>query len=419
MNFNGQLPNGVELYTCENPNIGAFCLSLWVRRGSMHEPEECHGLAHFLEHAIFRSISERMGGGLYRRLAELGLCFDACTYVNFVRFEISGPPERLNDAADILMMALDAPELSLDGIALERGRVRREIWEERAEDSADYFANGVAWRGTRLARTIAGTAHSVSLIGFEVLKREHARWFSRGNFFFCATGRIGDAGYLRERLGALKIVSGPPVAQAAPVPERFHRRDAEIELQDGETAWVRFCFDVDAARYPEAVHMLMTEYLLGDLGRLYLSLSEDRALVYNLNDCYERFSNIGSLNFDYEIDKKHLMETLEVVAGELNAAKKMDAAAFEACRRCFIMDDRIKRDHVCTFDYLWGYDNGIKGCGFESAADRERAYLDVKVEAMREMAGEVFRPENLSLCLRANERHVDREGIRSILMRLG
>ena len=75
MDFNGKLENGVELYTSLNPALRGFCLSLWVRRGSMHD--EHHGLAHMLEHVTFRCISERMGGRLYETLAGLGLDFDA------------------------------------------------------------------------------------------------------------------------------------------------------------------------------------------------------------------------------------------------------------------------------------------------------------------------------------------------------
>ena len=121
MDFNGKLENGVELYTSLNPALRGFCLSLWVRRGSMHD--EHHGLAHMLEHVTFRCISERMGGRLYETLARLGLDFDASTFTGYVRFEMSGPVERFREGLDILMMALDPPELSVAGLQMERLRV--------------------------------------------------------------------------------------------------------------------------------------------------------------------------------------------------------------------------------------------------------------------------------------------------------
>ena len=102
MDFNGKLENGVELYTSLNPALRGFCLSLWVRRGSMHD--EHHGLAHMLEHVTFRCISERMGGRLYETLARLGLDFDASTFTGYVRFEMSGPVERFREAGFAVWM---------------------------------------------------------------------------------------------------------------------------------------------------------------------------------------------------------------------------------------------------------------------------------------------------------------------------
>ena len=195
---------------------------------------------------------------------------------------------------DILMMALEPPTLSLSGMNMERRRIQTEIREEDAPESADAFANGAVWRGTQLARSIAGTNHSTNLIGFDDLRAEHARWFSRGNFFFCATGNVPDPEALWERLSAVAPLGNAPVVEAAPVPPAFFHRDAAIEVQDRAYTWLRFCFDVDAARHSEAEMSCLLEYLLGDVGAMYLALSEDTGLVYDLNDYYERFSNIGN-----------------------------------------------------------------------------------------------------------------------------
>ena len=417
MDFNGRLENGVELYTCTNPSIRAFCLSLWIRRGSMHEPAEHHGLAHFLEHAVFRSMSERMGGALYRRLARLGLNFDACTYTSYVRFEISGPAARFGEAVDIMMMVLEPPVLSVEAIDLERGRIQKEI-EEGAGDAADSFANAIIWRGTQHARTIAGTIHSTNLIGFEDLKCEHARWFSRGNFFFCATGNLPDMASFIDRLRDIAPGEGTPVVTCAPVPEVFFHRDADIEIQDADYVGLRFNFDVDVARHSEMAHMLLLDHLLGDLGRLYLALSEDRALVYNLNDSFERFSNVGNLSFDFEVERKSVGEAVQIVVDELNRAKAMGEDDFETQREAFLAYDELLQDDACRFNNYWGYDNGLYGAGFESPEARMEAYRRISIEELRAMSREIFRPDNLTLCLRGREKWFSRGKIRRILIKL-
>ena len=419
MDFNGTLENGVELYTCLNPNLSAFCLSLWVRRGSMHEPREAHGLAHFLEHAIFRSISERMGGQLYPTLRRLGLDFDASTYTGYVRFEISGLAGHFDAAADILLMALDVPTMSLEGMRLERLRVQTEIREEASEETADYFANSRVWRGTPLARSIAGTKHATNLIGFQALNEEHARWFSPGNFFFCLTGNAPDAAGFARRLAAIRVTGDAPVIERAPVPEGFFHRDAAVEVQDSAYPWLRFCFDVDTSRHSEMAHIILVDYLLGDLGRLYMELSEYTGLVYDLNDYFERFSNIGCLCFDFEVEPAQLLRAVDVVVDVLNDAKRVDAPDLLDFMAGGAKDDRIKEDYVCTFNNYWGYDNGLRHCGFHSADERRAAYAAVTPAEIAALAREVFTPDNAILCVRGNKRRIDVGAIHSRLLRLG
>ena len=419
MDFNGTLENGAELYTCLNPNLRGFCLSLWVRRGSMHEPEDAHGLTHFLEHATFRSISERMAGQLYPTLTRLGLNFDASTYTNYVRFEMSGLAEDFDTGLDILLMALDPPTLSLDGIDRERRRIQTEIREEDAQESAEAFANAAVWRGTQLARSIAGTNHSTNLIGFDALREEHARWFAKGGFFFCATGNVPDIGALKARLGALVPGPAAPVFEAAPVPPAFFHRDARVEIQDRSYTWVRFSFDVDTRRYSEMAFISLMEYLLGDMGALYMALSEDTGIVYNLDDCFDRYSNIGCMSFEFEVEPQRLNEAIDIVVETLKRSQTASDEALDDARLGGLRDDGVKQDHICSFNNAWGYDNGIKHSGFTTLEARAKAYASIDPETVRAIAREVFRPDNAVLCIRGNKRRIKEEAIREMILRLG
>ena len=417
MDFNGCLDNGVELYTCTDPKLAGFCLSLWIRRGSMHEPAGAHGLVHFLEHAVFRNISERLNGRLYAELTRHGLCFDACTYTNYVRFEISGLASDFDRGLEILMMALEPPELSIDAMNMERRRIQTEIREEEARSSTDSFANGMVWHGTQLARSIAGTMSSTNRVGFDALRVEHERWFSRGNFFFCATGAVPDTEGLIDRLRQIETKAICPVVTAAPVPVDFFRRGALTSVRDG-FSWLRLSFDVDTARHGEPLLMGLTEYLLGDVGQLYLALSEYTGLIYDLGDSFERFSNIGTICFELEPEQKQLYDALEAAVDVLVKAKHADDDVLSDAIQGLVCNDRIKQDHICTFNSIWGYDNGMCGCGFQSAQQRSDAYRAVTPEALRALAAEIFRSDNAVLCVRANEKRVRQDRLRDILMTL-
>lgn len=420
MNINGRLKNGVELYTCLNPNLRGFCLSVWIRQGSLHEPKEYHGLAHFLEHAIFRSISERMSHQLYPTLTRYNLCFDATTSEGLVRFEISGPSENIEVALEILLMVLIPPELCLEAMDMERRRIHAEILEDAEEETADFFAHSRVWRGTPMARTIVGTKSSVNRIGFEAVKAEHGRWFRRGNFFFCATGRVPDLAGLAARLEDLAVKDeASPEDRAVPAPEDFFQRNAAIFVEERDYSWLRFCFDVNMAHHSTWEQTLLCEWLFGNFGALYLALSENTGLVYGVDDYFERYDCLGNLCFGFEVDSRFRLQAIEATVKRLNEAKHEAEGILTEVRRAYIWELEQKYDQVCNMNAEWGRANGLDCGGFDSLASLEAAYRRIQPENLRQFAREIFVPDNLTLFLRGKKRGIHEDAIREKLLGLG
>ena len=417
MDFNGTLANGVELYTHINAALPDFCLRLLVRQGAAQEPREHHGLAHFLEHALFRAISERMGRQLYPTLTRLGLGFDAVINPTCVRFIVTGPSAHFARGLEILLGVMEPPFLSLEALNLERLRVQAEMREDDASDSADDFAYKQTWKGTPMARDILGTKTAVNRIGLDTLAAEHARWFSPGNFCFCATGSA-DMPLLRARLEALEPLSGVPAPQDVPVPPAFFHRDAAVAVDDAGYTWLRFCVDVDTARQPPLALTLMTDALRSDYGLIYRTLSEDTGLAYSYNDYFERCANIGNFYFDFEIQRERLNEAVDAVVNMLNGLKTAPDDFWEGVKAGFVALERCREASAETFNYVWLFDNGRCRCGFQSPEERLAAYLAISPDALRSLARAVFTPDNVLLCLRARKRRVNVQDLHNRLMRL-
>ena len=87
--------NGIEIFCDSGEHLHSFCLSLYLRAGSLYEGEEENGISHFLEHIVIRNINWLMDGGLYPYLDRRGLMFNACTYKEFIQFEITGAKKHL------------------------------------------------------------------------------------------------------------------------------------------------------------------------------------------------------------------------------------------------------------------------------------------------------------------------------------
>jgi len=53
------LPNGLRLLTERMPHVRSVSIGVWLARGSRHEPQEQSGIAHFVEHMLFKGTSTR------------------------------------------------------------------------------------------------------------------------------------------------------------------------------------------------------------------------------------------------------------------------------------------------------------------------------------------------------------------------
>lgn len=419
-NFNGALPNGVELYTCLNPSLSTFCLALWVRQGALHNAPEQHGLAHLLEHASFRAVSEQLGGRLYSILRENGLSFDACTGDSHVRFEILGPSSAFDTALDLMLRVVEPPELSVGGLQLERLRVQAEIRENAAEDTTDHFIRGRVWPGTPLARTIEGTVASTNRMGFEALRAEHARWFRRGNFCFSAAGNIPDPDSLKARLASLGPLPGDaPADLTAPVPEGFMRRGAAVFTDDRSFTHLAFAFDVDTSACTEAELSMMEEYLLGDSGALYLALSEDTGLAYAIDGYTQVHSNVGCLLFDFDVEPARVDDAVRAALSALEAARDVGDAEASAFLSGCLSVERQRLDAPHSMACYWGFDNGLRRCGFRSAEDRLAEYAAVTPARLRQLFRETFTPARATLCAFGSPRRLRAVPLRDRLLSLG
>ena len=62
MNERSVSVNGISIYSLTNPNLRSFCLSLYVRAGSIFEDLSNNGISHLFEHVVFRNIKNKYEG---------------------------------------------------------------------------------------------------------------------------------------------------------------------------------------------------------------------------------------------------------------------------------------------------------------------------------------------------------------------
>lgn len=410
--------SGVDVYSYRNPSLHGFYISLFVKAGALYEECELSGITHFLEHAVIRSVNSASGGRLYAMLDERGVEFNASTYSEMVQFFVSGASENFRLGADIISKTLAPLSLTRAELDIERRRIKAEIRESDDKNSLVSFTNKCVFEGTSLSGSILGSNKTVDRISLSALEDYRKRVFSRENIFFYVTGNFSDEDmdYLLKAITEYELTDAPIRDNTAPVPKCFGKRGASVQIKGADFTMVRFSFDLKMKREVYPVADLLYDMLLsGYNSRLFIELSENRGLFYDLTGSVERYSNIGVFGFGYELKEKDLEEALRLTLSILAELKDARFASADCMKAGYVDNALMLLDDARELNFTFAYDNHIMNMCFGSVEQRRECYKAVSAEDVANLARELFTPDNLTLTIKGNKKKIDEKKLSSIV----
>src|SRR3981189_2849002 len=96
------LPNGLVVLTETMPPVRPVSVGVWVRNGSRREVPEENGLAHFIEHMVFKGTERRSAEAIAREMDSIGGMLDAFTSKEAIWFHTKVLDDHLPIAFDII-----------------------------------------------------------------------------------------------------------------------------------------------------------------------------------------------------------------------------------------------------------------------------------------------------------------------------
>ena len=404
--------NGVKVYCYKNPALHGFYISLFVRAGMLYESEAEMGITHFLEHAIIRNVNKLYGMRLYSELDKRGVEFNASTFSEMVQFYVSGSLREFDFGSEVISHALDPLVLSKSEIDCERKRIKAEIRESDEKSSLASFTSKVAFGNTPLARSIVGTNKTVDGITLSKLEKYRREMLSGENIFFYLTGGFTDSDVekLLRTIEGKSLVLGKRFDNVAPVPSDFCKRVSDVHIKSSDFTMARLTFDIDMQKNSVAEIDLIYDVLLsGYNSKLFVELSEKRGLCYDISGGTERYKNIGTFHFSFEMKEKDIYEALKITVDILLKMKSELLSDDECMKAGYVKNAYMLYDDFRELNFTFSYDNHIMGENYPSINDRIERYKNITPERIREIASAVFRKENLTLTLKGNKKRIDKE----------
>jgi zinc protease len=186
-----QLSNGLTVVAEQMP-IEAVNLSLWVNVGSATESNAINGMAHFLEHMIFKGTEKLKSGEFERRIEERGAVTNAATSQDYTHYYITCAPK---DFAELAPLQIDVVvNASIPDAAFERERlvVLEEI--RRSEDNPRrrtfQRAMETAYNHLPYRRPVLGPEAVISQLQPQQMRDFHRTWYQPQSMTAVAVGNL-------------------------------------------------------------------------------------------------------------------------------------------------------------------------------------------------------------------------------------
>src|SRR5881394_3075084 len=166
------LDTGLRLITETMPHVRSVSIGVWLTRGSRHESADRSGIAHFVEHMLFKGTDTRSAEDIAQAIDSIGGQLDAFTAKEYASYYIKVLDEHLPLAVDLLSDIVMNPNFSPEDIEREKKVVLEEI--KMVEDTPDdleheLFTQGF-WENHPLGRPILGTKETVESFDTDLLR---------------------------------------------------------------------------------------------------------------------------------------------------------------------------------------------------------------------------------------------------------
>lgn len=315
------LPNGLRVAICKTDAKVAY-IGVAVGSGSRDEGPEHHGLAHFVEHTIFKGTWKRRGPAISARMESVGGELNAYTSKEDTILYTCAPAGYSDRALELLSDIIINSIFPKQEITMEHDVVVEEIksyLDSPSENVYDEYEERI-FAGNALSHNILGTAESVRMISGYECRQFLDRNYTPDNMVVYISAP-DDPDKLIKRVdryfGTMTFSLKRPVRvkpeEVSCFNEIIDNNGFQAHTVYGATTFSRF----DERRF--ALYLL-NNYLGGPCmsSRLNSELREKRGLVYTVDSFVSSFSDTGLLSIYMGCDKSNVNKCLKIVRRELD-----------------------------------------------------------------------------------------------------
>ncbi|MCX7879831.1 MAG: insulinase family protein [Ignavibacteria bacterium] len=346
------LDNGVLVITEKVPYFNSFAFGIGIRVGSRRDFPGYEGIAHFIEHLLFRRTKNLSSTQINELFESYGAYFNAFTTKEYTVFYVRALRTNFKRVWKLLFDIVFQRNFIKQDIDKERSIIFEEIRstkEDPEEEILDY-TDKIQFQNTDLAHPIVGSVSSVKRITLKEIEEFYSKFFGANNIVVSVVGNFEHSEILDEigsQFSSLQrnneeFPNNSIVFSKVPKFKKLRRQFLQSHL----TISTKLPRLNQTERYISAI----ANILIADCAssRLYKKLREETGLVYNVSSSFSTFSDCSAIYIYSTMNPNKQNKSIELISQEIENIAKNGFTQKEM----ELSKEQIKSSTIIAFENL-------------------------------------------------------------------
>lgn len=399
-----RLDNGLRIITHSMPKMQSVALGIWIKVGGRYEQSKIKGVAHFIEHLLFKGSKKYSCRIIKESIEGVGGSLNGFTSEELTCYLVKTPAQYLNNALDILSDMVINPLFLQADVEKERSVILEEIkmYKDQPQSYVYELLDRLLWPGQPLGESILGTVESITQMRRQDLISFKKHHYTPVDIVVSAAGLLEHHQFVKSIKHTFSYLKDKNINKFWSAQEQQHKPQLRILPRDTEQTHLALGFHSFKRDHPLKHALGLLNIILGGnmSSRLFNELREKRGLAYEIGTQVKRFYDTGTFLVHAGIDNQKVSEAINLILKELNRVK-IKLISREEFKRAkdFYLGQLLLALEDTLDNMLWiGECTAVLDKTY-SLKDIVKEVNKVKRKDLQEVAQRIFKDENLNLAL--------------------
>ncbi len=320
------LNNGTVLVTEKAKSFQSLSIGVWVKGGSRHETPSQAGMAHFLEHMMFKGTGKRTSLDIARDVDLVGGDFNAMTTREYTCFHLTLPHPEMDFALELLTDILKDSRFDPTELERERMVVLQEfaMVEESPEEWVHEVLFDKAFGGHPLGRPILGTEKVLRSFTREDVQGYFQQHYYSKNIVITMAGDLEHKVVVKKLNKLLDGFQGVkrPLPKSCLTRPKFHSGTHIIRKDTDQAHITLACESYPIQHKNRLAAFLLNAFLGGNMSSaLFQEIREKKGYAYTVYSSLAPFTDTGLFGMYVATSPKQVGDCMHLMREQVEKLK--------------------------------------------------------------------------------------------------